>query len=766
MTAAFRDGSPGKPKGANGAKVPLPRWREEGTTKRQSSPITPSSGSTPPGRNLPVSASLTLADGKKLTARTTLLSAQETGGPTIFFITDRSAYRPGHTIKFAAFLRKLLPNGEFEPIRNQEVTIDLTSAIKHTRATRLKLRADDFGRVTGEYTFSEADALDHYSLTADGFSGDAKVLLGEYRKSKVGLKLNGEVKDGKLVVTFDARDFLDRPVKGTAASYAATVSRTAEPEKLTLNPDAFAKPEGGPPSADEFDVLPDDERLLTLANGVSAMTFAGFGSRLVGTQEGTVAILPKEGATQIQLDLKPEWLKGNHAVTMTGVFTDETGRENRATATFKLDPKPAKGVRVSTPKELFATEEKIPVSLTPFGMDRNEKPSTTLVLVRLIAQPATPWNTTFSGNNIPMPGLDEQDNEGTLPGDTRLPPLSATKTKKPAPEGWKSQPVFDPVKREIHSILPVSNDSAETTLKKPGAYKLVAITKLADGSTVQSESGVVVKAPTQLPGLILRLDKREIDSGTQLTGVVHTRFAGAKVLLTLRDSTGIKLTRTLTAGGNGVAKIDEPLPANLRYGCAVCVQYPETATTIHADQRELFVIPSDRTIKVATSVPQEFGPGAEVPLTVQIDRQEETDLIVSVYDESLLGVSGDLSNDIRNYYLGDTRVFGKAARELAATRAGSIAVADLIKKAAELLEDKDGLSREVGLEQQLQGLLTRWRADQVAVTDVITLVRLAGLEVYLARTDLSKSHLEDLRECPRLQDLLRHGNGMKRSTQR
>src|SRR5207249_7042504 len=142
----------------------------------------------------------------------------------------------------------------------------------HTRAARMKLKADANGRVTGEYTFSDADALDHYTLTADGFTGTGRVMLGEYRKSKVGLKLTGEVKDGKLVVTFDARDYLDRTVKGTAASYTATVVRTAEPEKLTLDPNAFASPEGGPPGADQFDALPDDERLLTLANGVSAMT--------------------------------------------------------------------------------------------------------------------------------------------------------------------------------------------------------------------------------------------------------------------------------------------------------------------------------------------------------------------------------------------------------------------------------------------------------------------------------------------------------------
>ncbi|HEV3383358.1 MAG TPA: alpha-2-macroglobulin family protein, partial [Gemmata sp.] len=641
---------------------------------------------------------------------------------TIFFIANRSAYRPGHTLMFAAFLRALLPNGEFEPVVNREVTIDLTSLTKQTRATRLKLKSDDFGRITGEYTFSEADALDHYILSAEGFSGDAKVLFGEYRKSKVGLKLTGEVKDGKLQVAFDARDYLNRPVKGTAVSYVATVSKTAEPGKLTLNPAAFAKPESGPPTADEFDALSEDERLLMLANGVSATTFAGFGSQVVGTREGTVSP-SNDGGAKLELDLQPEWLKGNYAIAFSGVFTDETGRENRAAATFKLDPTPTNGVRISTPRQLFVTGEKIPVTLTPYGLDGADKSTTTLVLVRLHEQAALQLNRHLPGRDI-----DDED----LPASTRLPVLKATKNKKPASEGWKCFPIIDTVKREIHSLVPVANNAAEITLKQPGAYKFLALTKLADGTTIQSETGVVVMAPSRSPSLVLRLDRREIESGTRLTGVVHAGFAGAKLLLTLRDSTGIKLTRALTTAANGIAKIDEALPPNLRYGCAVCVQYPETATTIHVDQRELFVIPSDRTIKVTTSVPPEFGPGAEVPLTVQVNRQEETDLIVSVYDESLLGVSGDLSKDIREYYLADTRGQPRAARELATTRLGSIAVADLVKKAAVLLEDKAVLSREINLEEQLKNLHSGFEKGTVTVANVVTLMRLTGLEVYLA----------------------------------
>src|SRR5262249_4443909 len=153
-----------------------------------------------------------------------------------FFVTDRSAYRPGHTLRFVAYLRTLLPSGEFAPVKDKEVTVDLTSEAKRTRATRLKLRSDASGRVTGSYTFSDADALDHYALTAEGFAGTTRILLGEYRKAKVGLKITGEVKDGKLVLSFDGKDYLDRSVKGTSATFSATVMRTADPAKLTLNP--------------------------------------------------------------------------------------------------------------------------------------------------------------------------------------------------------------------------------------------------------------------------------------------------------------------------------------------------------------------------------------------------------------------------------------------------------------------------------------------------------------------------------------------------
>src|SRR5262249_30149258 len=149
------------------------------------------------------------------------------------------------TLKFLAYVHETDDGIDFKPLANQPFSVDLTSETQGTRAVRLKLRSDAVGRLTGQYTFTDADSLDHYRLTVLHqeptrlLEGSARVMLGEYRKTKVALKLKGDVKDGKLVLTFDARDYLDRPVSGTSATWSAVVSKTADVEKLALDPMKF-----------------------------------------------------------------------------------------------------------------------------------------------------------------------------------------------------------------------------------------------------------------------------------------------------------------------------------------------------------------------------------------------------------------------------------------------------------------------------------------------------------------------------------------------
>ena len=674
------------------------------------------------------SATFTLpnGDGPPLTASTILTATSDAPQRSVFFVTDRSAYRPGHTMKFAGYVRQLTEAGEFEPVANQALTVDLVSETKQTRAARFNLQTDAAGRITGQYTFSDADALDHYTLACENAPqldpeaklrgeitvGSARVLLAEYRKSKVALKLQGEVKAGKLRLTFDARDYLDRPVRGVSATFRADVQREADRPKGKLDPEKFAHPEGKPPTVDDLDRLPADERLLATAAGVTESTFGNLFTTILAHREGKVAF-PPSGPGVVELDLNADWLKDRHSVTVSGVLLDDTGRENRATVTIPLSAVEPRGVRATTPRELVEVGEKIPVAVEPFGLPKGETPTSTLVVLQLDRNEAVP---TF----VLPPSQDADD---VQPG--RLAPLVPGK-KPAAQDRWVESPPFDPVRRKVVTVVPVVNGKAEPVLKKPGAYKLVAIAKLADGTEFQAEAGVVVQPAAKLPGVILALDSREIEAGTRLRGIAHTRFAGAKLFLTLRDSTGVRLAKPLTADESGIAPFDFPLPANLRYGCAVGVEYPENATTVHTDQRELFVVPADRTLTVTTKAPEVVGPGADVTLDVSVNRQEELDLIVSVYDESLLGVAGDLSKNVRDFYLADARGQGWAAREHAARRVGNVTVAELLERAKAIIKEKPA---DGNMAQSLKSLVQNYGEGNLAWNDVVLLTLLAGHEV-------------------------------------
>lgn len=106
--------------------------------------------------------------------------------PCIFFVLDRSVYRPKQTLHFAGFLRDLDADDEFVPQPARTVEVHLIGEQKKTTAARLKLTADTQGRIVGQYTFSDDDPLDNYRLTIPNYQGEARVRLAEYRKTKVG----------------------------------------------------------------------------------------------------------------------------------------------------------------------------------------------------------------------------------------------------------------------------------------------------------------------------------------------------------------------------------------------------------------------------------------------------------------------------------------------------------------------------------------------------------------------------------------------------
>src|SRR5262245_58947871 len=154
-------------------------------------------------------------------APTVTLTPRDAAEPTALFVVDRSAYRPGDKLQFAAFLKRL-DGGAFRPITgNVEVTI--VSATKQTTAAKLALVADADGRIAGDYTFSASDPIDDYTLSIPKYRGSARVTLADHRKSKVKLDVDAivELHDTKLV--FRALDFRDEAVPGGTVTMTAQI---------------------------------------------------------------------------------------------------------------------------------------------------------------------------------------------------------------------------------------------------------------------------------------------------------------------------------------------------------------------------------------------------------------------------------------------------------------------------------------------------------------------------------------------------------------
>ena len=59
--------------------------------------------------------------------RTIQLTPQGKSQPSVFFVVDRTAYRPGQPVKFVGFLRELTEGGRFEPLGGRAVNVELRS---------------------------------------------------------------------------------------------------------------------------------------------------------------------------------------------------------------------------------------------------------------------------------------------------------------------------------------------------------------------------------------------------------------------------------------------------------------------------------------------------------------------------------------------------------------------------------------------------------------------------------------------------------------
>jgi hypothetical protein len=634
--------------------------------------------------------------------------------PSVFFVVDRTAYRPTQALHFAGFLRRLGADGEFEPLKNTSVVVELVSQQKHTKAAKFDLVSDEHGKVTGDYTFTDADALDTYTLQVPGFKGSAKLLLGEYRKSKIRLKISGDIKDEKLTLKFETVDFLDKPVPAQKLSFTAQVVEKKKADRThALKAEDFAHHVPITGAWFDLDDLTEEDRLLWIADGVMPRSWGGSGSVVVAQYGNDMALNGSEPGTYT-IDLKKEWKLGHFAITVQGVVTDANGREQKATHTVSIAcEKPEAKAKLVLAKETFAAGEKVVARLTREDGGRIEG-ATSLVVMKLAPAPAS-YDPGIYGYGAY--GYEGYPRYGYYGG--RMPRRY-----------WNAVPQQEQAKRTLVTALPVRDGAAALKLTEPGAYKLVAVTHHDDGRTTQTEAGCIVKNGDDLSPLALLLDRDELTAGETLTGAIHGRFAGARVLLTVRDSSGLRLWKPLTLDGKGVARLDEKLPEGLKYGCRVDVHYADAKDVNHIVGRYVRVNPADRVITVKASMKEEVRPGEVVAIDLQADRKEEVDLIVSVYDQSLLGINPDKAVDVRNFYLADERVRATQAADLLRRKLGDVTIETLVKRAEELLKG-DPRPGDPSFEQLKQLVAQVRNTKYIHLTQLVGLLRLGGIDVHV-----------------------------------
>lgn len=633
--------------------------------------------------------------------------------PTVFFIVDRTAYRPTQSLNFAGFLRRLNAQGEFEPITHTDVDVELISQQKQTKIYKARLTSDGNGKIGSSYVFSDADPLDTYALRINGYKGEAKLLLGEYRKSKIRLKISGDVKDEKLTLKFETVDFLDKPVAASKVSFnAQVVEKKSEERSHMLKAEDFAYFSPNTHSWFDIEDLSDEDRLLWIAENVMPRSWGGVGAVPVAQFQNDLALNGAEPGTYT-IDLKKEWKLGHFSIVIQGVVTDANGREQRGSHTISLacEAPAAKNAKLEIAKEIYTAGEKIVARLkTADGKPLDA--ATSLVVMKLSPAPVS---------NV---GYDVYGGYGYGYYNSYMPRYRYGRSY------WNTIPPQEAAKRTLVTALPMRQDAATFKLTEPGAYKLVAVTQQDDGSTTKSEVGCVVKNSEELAPFSLKLDSDEINAGDRLKGVLHGKYSNARTLITVRDSSGIRFWKPLTLNDKGVAVIEEALPGDLKYGCTVDVHYLDDDAINHIMGRFIRVNPKDRVINLTTKVREEVKPGETVKVEIQADRAEEVDLVVSVYDQSLLGINPDKSVDIRNFYLADERVRRMQADDLVRRKLGEVTIETLVKKAEAILkgDPKPGDPNA----DLLRTVVERYRVHRYLYSpDVIALMRLAGIEIQM-----------------------------------
>lgn len=136
---------------------------------------------------------------------------------TLYTITDRPVYRPGHTVYFKTIVRRDDDALLSVPPENMAVTVRVRDSRDNLVQT-LDLRTNDFGAAHGEFTVADGAALGRYQLEVE-VNGEAyrqAFKVEEYRTPDYDVTVTADtaaaVTGDPIQLTIDTRYFFGQPV--------------------------------------------------------------------------------------------------------------------------------------------------------------------------------------------------------------------------------------------------------------------------------------------------------------------------------------------------------------------------------------------------------------------------------------------------------------------------------------------------------------------------------------------------------------------------
>jgi len=638
--------------------------------------------------------------------------AMQKNSPVAFFVIDRSVCRVNTSFHFVAFLREENAGGKYMPYATKPVEVEIRSRAKGIVVAKLKLTPDAHGKIVGKYDFTAADPLDDYDVTClGGIAGKASVKLAEFRKAKVRLDVSGKRENDQFKLHFKTLDFLGKPVPASSLRFSAKVYRKSAPmlNLWGLNPKEF---HGYIKEDSLWYVMDAEQRALLEAGNPHVQTLL---KNAVLHEFSKVLKVGQDGEVSHTLTLDPLW-KNDCLIEITATVIDSNNREQHAVKTIPLSSEGEADFDFQIEhSEIIAGKE---IKLIATQKEDAEKAIQGMSFVVFELQTVSKAQTNVQ--DIPNVFINNglHRHQIIFPQNFNLDLRSGRRSQYYQPytsfiPAYQLQRQF--IAMQVGKQTNKGSWESKLSLTRPGAYVIRAVAVDANGVQQETEQTIVVKTQESAKAIYLTIGQQQLDTGKALSGIIHSSFTNAKVLLVVRDGHGVQAMKTISLTGNQ-SPFTIKLPSSISLGCSVTAMYSDDAQTLHQVRRRFQVRPDTQPIKVTSKLPELPAPGETVELSFEVDRKAEVDLVVSVYDKSLLGVAAHKAIDGRSLFFADTRVEQQLAQKMVDQYLSGLTKNNIVK-ALETIKSES--PEQVQILHHIKNTLNAGRIDAVTLRKIL-----------------------------------------------